>query len=40
MTRRQTKIILINYLSWYCNWTRNELKMWDRIFKRKNLKGV
>ncbi|MBA7478263.1 hypothetical protein ES707_13686 [subsurface metagenome] len=40
MTRRQAKIILIDYIGWFCKWTKKELNMWDRIFRRKNLKGV
>jgi len=40
LTRRQAKIILIDYLSWFCNWTRKELRDWDRVFKKLNLKEV
>lgn len=38
MTRRQAKTILIDFISWFCNWTRKELKEWDEIFEKLDLK--
>jgi len=40
LTKRQVKIILIDYISWFCKWTRKELREWDEVFKKLDLKGV
>jgi len=39
MTRRQVKIVLIDFASWF-SWTRKEIRGLDEVFKKLNLKEV
>jgi hypothetical protein len=38
MTKRQAKIILIEFIGYCCNFSQKELKGWDRVFARLKLK--
>jgi len=40
MTRKEAKIIVIDCISQVCEWTREELKKWELVFKKLKLKGV
>ncbi|MBA7561254.1 hypothetical protein ES708_02891 [subsurface metagenome] len=38
MTKRQAKIILIEFIGYFCNFSQKELKGWDKVFARLKLK--
>jgi hypothetical protein len=38
MIPRQAKIILIEFIGYFCNFSQKELKGWDKVFARLKLK--